>query len=98
MPAAARNGDGDPGHHLARAYPDRVAQAAGARGRFRLANGRQASLDETDALAAAPFLVVTDITGAAATSRIRAAAAIDRATIEDALRRPGSPDETILTY
>ncbi|KKC41037.1 ATP-dependent helicase [Devosia epidermidihirudinis] len=66
------------GHHLARAFPDRVAQAAGARGRFRLANGRQASLEQTDALAAAPFLVVTDITGAAATSRIRAAAALDR--------------------
>ena len=70
------------GHHLARAFPDRVAQAAGGRGRFRLANGRQASLDETDALANAPFLVVTDITGAAATGRIRAAAAIDRADIE----------------
>lgn len=70
------------GHHLARAFPDRIAQAAGPRGKYRLANGRQASLDETDALAAAPFLVVTDITGAAATSRIRAAAALDRADLE----------------
>ncbi len=42
---------GEVGRHLARAYPDRVAQQAGARGRFRLANGRQASLEETDALA-----------------------------------------------
>ncbi len=46
-------GPADLGRHLARAYPDRVAQSAGARGRFRLANGRAASLDETDALAAA---------------------------------------------
>jgi ATP-dependent helicase HrpB len=71
-----------PGLHLARAYPDRVAQSTGAPGRFRLANGRQANLDDTDPLARQPFLVVTDMTGAAATSRIRAAAAIDRADLE----------------
>jgi ATP-dependent helicase HrpB len=71
-----------PGHHLARAFPDRVAQATGARGRFRLANGRQASLETTDALAGQPFLVVTDVTGAAATGRIRAAAPLDRDEIE----------------
>ncbi len=74
---------GEVGRHLAWAYPDRVAQQAGARGRFRLANGRQASLEESDGLASAPYLVVTDITGAAATGRIRAAAAIERATIEE---------------
>jgi ATP-dependent helicase HrpB len=72
-----------PGRHLARAFPDRIAQAAGARGRFRLANGRQASIEQTDALAAAPFLVATDVTGTAATSRIRSAAALDRADIEE---------------
>jgi ATP-dependent helicase HrpB len=72
----------DVGRHLARAYPDRVAQAAGARGRFRLANGRAAQVVENDPLAAAPFLVVSDITGSAASGRIRAAATIDRATIE----------------
>jgi ATP-dependent helicase HrpB len=85
------------GHHLARAYPDRVAQPAGPRGKFRLANGRQAALDETDALASAPFLVVTDITGAAATGRIRAAAALDRADLESlfALRIVG---ETLLAF
>jgi ATP-dependent helicase HrpB len=74
---------GEVGRHLARAYPDRVAQRAGGRGRFRLANGRQAALDETDALAAAEYLVVTDITGAAASGRIRAAARIERETIEE---------------
>lgn len=74
--------DPDIGRHLARAYPDRVAQQAGARGRYRLANGRAAALDETDSLAQNPFLVIADITGSAANGRIRAAAAIDRATIE----------------
>ncbi|HTO27085.1 MAG TPA: ATP-dependent helicase HrpB, partial [Devosia sp.] len=71
------------GYHLARAYPDRVAQAAGPRGKFRLANGRQASLEATDTLAAQPFLVVSDITGPAANGRIRAAAVLDRADLEN---------------
>jgi ATP-dependent helicase HrpB len=74
--------DPDIGRMLARAYPDRVAQAAGARGRFRLANGRAAALEETDALARAPFLAVTEVTGAAAGGRIRAAAALGRDDIE----------------
>jgi len=68
------------GYHLARAFPDRVAQATGARGRFRLANGRQAQLDESHALAGAPFLVVADLTGSAGQGRIRAAAAL---TLDD---------------
>ncbi|MGN6487838.1 MAG: ATP-dependent helicase HrpB, partial [Devosia sp.] len=74
---------GEVGRHLARAYPDRVAQRAGGRGRFRLANGRQAAMEETEALAAAEYLVVTDVKGAAASGRIRAAARIDRETIEE---------------
>ena len=82
LAGAGTGGNLPAGHHLARAYPDRVAQAAGPRGKFRLANGRQASLEPTDALANEPFLVVTDITGAAATGRIRAAAALDRDSIE----------------
>lgn len=71
------------GRHLARAFPDRVAQPAGPRGRFRLANGRQAQLEETHPLAAAPFLVVADLTGSATAGRIRAAAALDPADLED---------------
>jgi ATP-dependent helicase HrpB len=88
---------GEVGRHLARAYPDRVAQQAGARGRFRLANGRQASLEESDGLASAPYLVVTDITGAAATGRIRAAAAIERATIEE-LFAGDIVDEVVMAF
>ena len=85
------------GHHLARAYPDRVAQAAGPRGSFRLANGRRASLDQTDSLASAAFLVVTDITGAAATGRIRAAAMLDRADLET-LFAGRITEETVLAF
>ena len=71
-----------PGHHLARAFPDRVAQSAGPRGRFRLANGRQAQLDETHALAGAPYIVVADLTGSAGQGRIRAAASLDLPDLE----------------
>jgi ATP-dependent helicase HrpB len=71
------------GRHLARAYPDRIAQGAGAPGRFRLANGRAASLEASDSLARESFLVVTDITGSAANGRIRGAGRIDLATIEE---------------
>ncbi|HEY9011751.1 MAG TPA: ATP-dependent helicase HrpB [Devosia sp.] len=87
----------DVGRHLARAYPDRVAQTAGARGRFRLANGRAASVDETDALAKVDFLVVSDLTGSAANGRIRAAAEIDRATIEE-LFADRIEDQETLTF
>ncbi|WP_425033532.1 ATP-dependent helicase HrpB [Pelagibacterium sp.] len=72
----------DLARHLARAYPDRVAQQTGP-GRFRLANGRQARIDDTERLAREKFLVVTDMTGAAASAHIRAAIAIDRDDIED---------------
>src|SRR5690606_1035430 len=71
-----------PGHHLARAFPDRIAQPAGPRGRFRLANGRQAQIEETHALAGAPFLVVADVTGSAMQGRIRSAAALAPADME----------------
>ncbi|MCJ8324302.1 MAG: ATP-dependent helicase HrpB [Rhizobiales bacterium] len=71
------------GQLLANAYPDRLAQAAGRPGRFRLANGRAATLPATDALAQHKFLVVTNITGKAANGRIRAAARIDIEEIEE---------------
>lgn len=99
----ARRWGGAPGREasigrlLARAYPDRVAQAAGARGRFRLANGRAANVDEIEALAASPFLVVTDVTGSAAAGKIRAAAAISREEIEE-LFAPHIAAETAPEY
>lgn len=70
------------GSLLALAYPDRVAQARGQRGRFRLANGRGAELPEEHALAASPFLVVADIQGKAANGRIALCAPVSREDIE----------------
>lgn len=70
--------------HLARAYPDRVAQAVGG-GRFRLANGRQARLDQAERLSRAPYIVVADMTGSAGHGLVRSALAIDRETMENVL-------------
>jgi ATP-dependent helicase HrpB len=72
-----------PGLHLARAYPDRIAQARGGRGSFRLANGRGGAMAPQEALADEPWIVVADLTGQAASARIRLAAAIAR---EDLVR------------
>src|SRR5690606_34910059 len=63
--------------------------------RLRLANGGGASMEEGDALAKAPFLVVSDVTGSAANGRIRAAAEIDRATIEELFAERISDEETL---
>jgi ATP-dependent helicase HrpB len=70
------------GEVVALAYPDRVAQARGETGQFRLANGRGATLPAIDPLAAEPFLAVAALDGAARSARIFLAAPIDRATIE----------------
>ncbi|MTI43950.1 ATP-dependent helicase HrpB [Roseibium hamelinense] len=68
---------------LALAYPDRVAQARGARGRYRLANGRGAELPPEDDLAGEPFLVVADIQGKAANGRIVLCAPVTLSEIEE---------------
>ncbi len=64
---------------LAYAYPDRLAKARGAPGQFLLANGRGGQVDAADALARATHCVVADMTGAAAASRILAAAPMSEA-------------------
>jgi ATP-dependent helicase HrpB len=93
----APGGDLDIGRNLARAFPDRVAQQAGAPGRFRLANGRAAALEPSDALAREGFLVASEVTGVASAARIRAAASLDRETIEE-LFAAHIVDENILDW
>lgn len=85
--AAAERQDATPGagELLLHAWPDRVAMARGARGRFLLANGRGARLEETDPLAGEGFLVVADMTGTAQNARILAAASVNEAAIRSAL-------------
>lgn len=68
---------------LALAYPDRVARnRGGGTGGFQLANGRGAQIDPASALAREPFIVVAELTGTAAQSRILLAAPIVLSDIE----------------
>ncbi|EFO33119.1 ATP-dependent helicase HrpB [Roseibium sp. TrichSKD4] len=68
---------------LALAYPDRVAEARGKAGRYRLANGRGAELDDSHPLSAERFLTIADIQGKAANGRVALAAPLTQADIED---------------
>ena len=78
------DGELSTGAILALAYPDRVAKnRGGGSGGFVLANGRGGQVDAASNLAREPFLVVAELTGAAASSRIVLAAAITLAEIEE---------------
>lgn len=68
---------------LALAYPDRLAQARGTAGTYRLANGRGARLDDESPLLGCPFLATAEIQGSAAHGRILLAAPIAPREIED---------------
>lgn len=83
----------DIGQLLALAFPDRIAQARGGRGRFLLANGRGAFLPEDDALAGQPWLVAAELDGQAREARIFLAAAIDPAVLEETLAAHIEPIE-----
>ena len=72
---------------LALGFPERIARTrGGAPGRFLLAGGRGAMLDETDPLARQTWLAVADMTGAGPDLRVTLAARISE---EDALEIGG---------
>jgi ATP-dependent helicase HrpB len=82
-PATVSRAEGEltTGVMLAFAFPDRVARNRG-NGSFVLANGRGAAVDQTSALACAPYIAVAELTGSAANGRILLAAPIAQADIE----------------
>jgi len=79
---AARQTGGSAGPLLLHAYPDRIALQRGGKGRFIMANGRGAELPETERLASASMLVISDVSGKAARPRILSAAEISRSEVE----------------
>ena len=79
--AASEDVSPSTGVMLAFAFPDRVARNRG-NGSFVLANGRGAAIDQTSALARAPYIAVAELTGTAAQGRILLAAPITQAEIE----------------
>jgi ATP-dependent helicase HrpB len=78
---SATNDEPSPGAILALAYPDRIAKNRGD-GRFLLANGRGAVIDQASPLAREPFLAVAEVAGSATRGRIVLAAPISPAEIE----------------
>ncbi|WP_029587705.1 ATP-dependent helicase HrpB [Bradyrhizobium sp. URHD0069] len=81
QPAQEREEPPSTGVMLAFAFPDRVARNRG-NGSFVLANGRGAAVDQTSALARAPYIAVAELTGTAANGRILLAAPITQPEIE----------------
>jgi len=67
---------------LAHAYPERVAKSRGISGDYVCANGKGVSLEDQDTLAAHNFLVVADLIQSRGVLRIRLAASIALAQIE----------------
>lgn len=86
-PSATRlsGGNSSAGDLLVAGFADRVAMQRGGHGRFVMANGRGAAIEESERLAAANFLVVADLTGRAVAQRVLAAAEVTRATVEERL-------------
>jgi ATP-dependent helicase HrpB len=86
--AGAANGarDASAANLLALAYPDRIAKARGASGQYLLASGRGAHLDPADGLAREPYLVVAELQGTAAATRILAAARLEEAELFELAR------------
>jgi ATP-dependent helicase HrpB len=82
---------------VSQAYPDRIAQARGARGHFRMSGGGGAVLPETDPLAGAAFLAVAETDGNATEARIFLAAPIEPGEIE-ALFADKIEDKDILRW
>jgi ATP-dependent helicase HrpB len=80
-PSPQGGGDLSTGVMLAFAFPDRVAKNRG-NGGFVLANGRGAAVEQTSALARAPYIAVGELTGTAASGRILLAAPIAQAEVE----------------
>ena len=66
---------------LALAYPDRIAKSRGAPGQYLLVNGRAGNIDNKEQLARAPYLVVAELQGKAAATRIILAVAADEADV-----------------
>ena len=81
-PPAVRRDDASPGHWLARAFPERIARARGARGEFLMANGRAGAVEPHDPLANEAFLAVGEVVGRAGAQRILVAAPLTLEEIE----------------
>ncbi len=79
----AADSGGDCGLLVALAYPDRIAMRRGGGGRYLMASGSGAVLDETDPLAAERFLAVALTDGKPGDARIFLAARLDEVALDE---------------
>jgi len=77
LAGGGKGGEVDPGLLVVEAFPERVARARGKPGEVRLASGRGAFLEPTDALSGSPWLAVAELSGGVSGDRIRLACAVD---------------------
>lgn len=77
-------GFGPPGPVVAAGFPDRIGQARGADGSYRLAGGGSGNLQPADPLSRARLIAVASLDGKG--SKIRLAAPLDAETLPDFLR------------
>lgn len=85
-----------PAVHLATAFPSRIAKNRGDGGNFVLASGRGAKMPEEQPLARAPYLVVADLQGAAASTRILSAVELSETELQSvAGHRIAASDEVV---
>ena len=80
--ATLRTTDESPGELLALAYPDRLAQARGERGRFRLRSGRGAAVPAASALASHAWVVAAALDDRGVEGRIALGAPIEADAID----------------
>ncbi len=80
---------------VALAYPDRIAERRpGGEPRYRMSNGKGAVLPAGDALHEAPYLSIAVVSGDTRDARIRAAAPVSAATIEQLFGNEIREEET----
>jgi ATP-dependent helicase HrpB len=77
LAGGGKGGEVDPGLLVVEAFPERVARARGKPGEVRLASGRGAFLEPTDALSGSPWLAVAELSGGVSGDRIRLACPVD---------------------
>ena len=73
----------DTGRLLAWAFPDRIARRRDAAGRYLLVNGHGATLESSDGLSTAEWLVAAELQDGGADARIRLAAPVAREDVEE---------------
>lgn len=77
LAGGGQGGEVDAGLLVVEAFPERVARARGKPGEVRLASGRGAFLEPTDALASSPWLAVAELSGGVSGDRIRLACPVE---------------------